>query len=57
MYLVDTNVISEARKREKANRGVRRFFEKARSDEYSLFVSTWESNFSIPLNKTSASAA
>jgi hypothetical protein len=26
VYLIDTNVISEARKREKANRGVRRFF-------------------------------
>src|SRR5207253_8113121 len=26
MYLIDTNVISEARKRAKANRGVRQFF-------------------------------
>jgi toxin FitB len=39
MYLIDTNVISEARKREKANRGVRRFFDKARSDDEPLFVS------------------
>ena len=39
MYLIDTNVISEARKREKANGGVRRFFAKVRSDGDALFVS------------------
>ncbi|HSK28631.1 MAG TPA: type II toxin-antitoxin system VapC family toxin [Candidatus Limnocylindria bacterium] len=39
MYLIDTNVISEARKREKANRGVRRFFDKARTHDDPLFVS------------------
>lgn len=39
MYLIDTNVISEARKRAKANRGVRRFFDKVRIHEEPLFVS------------------
>jgi predicted nucleic acid-binding protein len=39
MYLIDTHVISGARKREKANRGVMRFFDKTRSDGDSLFVS------------------
>ena len=39
MYLIDTNVISEARKREKANRGVRRFFDKVRIHDEPLFVS------------------
>ena len=35
----DTNVISEARKRNKANRGVRRFFDKVRTHDEPLFVS------------------
>jgi predicted nucleic acid-binding protein len=39
MYLVDTNVISEARKRSKGNRGVRAFFEQAIEDETTLFIS------------------
>ena len=39
MYLIDTNVISEARKRQKANRGVRRFFDKVRIHDEPLFVS------------------
>ncbi|MGB7933246.1 MAG: type II toxin-antitoxin system VapC family toxin [Gammaproteobacteria bacterium] len=39
MYLVDTNVISEARKRSKGNRGVRAFFEQAIVDETPLFIS------------------
>jgi predicted nucleic acid-binding protein len=39
VYLVDTNVISEARKRNKANPGVRRFFDKARIHDEPLFVS------------------
>ncbi len=39
MYLIDTNVISELRKREKANRGVRQFFEKAIEQEQRLFIS------------------
>jgi predicted nucleic acid-binding protein len=39
MYLVDTNVISEARKRSKGNRGVRAFFEQAIEDETPLFIS------------------
>jgi toxin FitB len=39
MYLVDTNVISEARKRSKGNRGVRSFFEQAIEDETPLFIS------------------
>jgi predicted nucleic acid-binding protein len=39
VYLIDTNVISEARKRNKANRGVRRFFDKVRTHDEPLFVS------------------
>ncbi len=39
MYLVDTNVISEIRKRSKANKGVRAFFKQAIDDETPLFIS------------------
>jgi len=39
MYLVDTNVISEARKKSKANTGVRAFFKQAIEDETRLFIS------------------
>ena len=39
MYLVDTNVISEARKRSKANKGVRAFFKQAVRDETRVFIS------------------
>lgn len=39
MYLIDTNVISEARKRDKANPGVFGFFERAQADGDSLYVS------------------
>ncbi len=39
MYLVDTNVISEARKRSKANKGVRNFFKQVIREEASLFIS------------------
>jgi len=39
MYLIDTNVVSEARKRDRANRGVIRFFEKAQGDGDALYVS------------------
>ncbi len=39
MYLIDTNVISELRKKDKANAGVRAFFYKAQQQEYLLFVS------------------
>ena len=39
MYLIDTNVISEARKRDKAHRGVRRFFVKVRLHDEPLFIS------------------
>lgn len=39
MYLIDTDVISEARKDEKANRGVREFFEDAERDEASIYLS------------------
>ncbi len=40
MYLVDTNVISEARKGQKANPGVRRFFETTDSAALYLAVQT-----------------
>jgi len=39
MYLVDTNVISEVRKKSKANKGVQAFFKQAIKDETRLFMS------------------
>lgn len=39
VYLVDTNVISEARKKSKANQGVRAFFKQAIENETPLFLS------------------
>ncbi|MEW8024868.1 MAG: type II toxin-antitoxin system VapC family toxin [Candidatus Thiodiazotropha sp.] len=39
MYLVDTNIISEVRKRSKANKGVRAFFKQAIADETPMFIS------------------
>jgi len=39
MYLIDTNVISEARKKARANTGVRRFFKQAVEDESRVFIS------------------
>jgi toxin FitB len=40
MYLVDTNVISEARKGSKANPGVREFFQNTDADEIYLSAQT-----------------
>ena len=39
MYLIDTNVISEIRKRSKANKGVRDFFKQVTKEETRLFIS------------------
>ena len=39
MYLIDTNVISEIRKKSKANKGVRAFFKQAIDDETQIFIS------------------
>jgi predicted nucleic acid-binding protein len=39
MYLVDTNVISEVRKKSKANKGVRAFFKQTIEDEIPMFIS------------------
>ncbi len=39
MYLIDTNVISEARKRAKANRGVRLFFHRVAREGIPVFIS------------------
>ena len=39
MYLIDTNVISELRKKAKADIGVRRFFKQAIKDQSRLFLS------------------
>ncbi|MEJ2612360.1 MAG: type II toxin-antitoxin system VapC family toxin [Candidatus Thiodiazotropha sp.] len=39
MYLVDTNVISEARKGSKANKGVQAFFKQVIEDEAQIFIS------------------
>lgn len=40
MYLVDTNVISEARKEAKANHGVRNFFQQTNADDIYLSAQT-----------------
>ena len=40
MYLVDTNVISEARKGAKANSGVKKFFQETDADELYLSAQT-----------------
>jgi len=39
MYLIDTNVISEVRKKTKANTGVKKFFKNASSDNSRLYLS------------------
>src|SRR5215467_4015189 len=39
MYLIDTNVISEARKHAKANRGVRQFFRRVIEERTPVFLS------------------
>ncbi|GAB7536014.1 PIN domain-containing protein [Burkholderia sp. 3C] len=39
MYLVDTNVISEVRKRDRADKGVMAFFRKAAQDDVDLYLS------------------
>jgi len=39
MYLLDTNVVSELRKKNKANNGVKIFFSKVTQEEASLYVS------------------
>jgi len=39
MYLVDTDVISEARKTNRSNPGVRAFFERAREEATELYLS------------------
>ena len=39
MYLVDTNVISEVRKKSAANKGVRAFFRQTIGDDTPLFIS------------------
>jgi len=39
MYLIDTNVISEIRKRSKANKGVRDFFKQVAKEEAQVFIS------------------
>lgn len=39
MYLVDTNVIDEVRKRDRADKGVMAFFRKAAQDDADLYLS------------------
>lgn len=39
MYLIDTDVISEARKRGKANKGVVKFFRQVAKDDVALYLS------------------
>jgi predicted nucleic acid-binding protein len=40
MYLIDTNIISEIRKGEKANQGVRHFFDTAIQNNTQLYISS-----------------
>ena len=39
MYLIDTNVVSEARKKDKANAGVTAFFSRVAAEEAALYLS------------------
>jgi predicted nucleic acid-binding protein len=39
MYLIDTNVISEVRKRSKANKGVREFFKQVIAEQSRVYIS------------------
>ena len=39
VYLLDTHVLSEIRKRQKANKGVRKFFERVIEDDEQVYVS------------------
>lgn len=39
MYLIDTNVLSEIRKKDNANYGVKEFFRRAVEQDISLFIS------------------
>ena len=39
MYLIDTNVISEARKKDKADPGVRRFFTQVEAEDTPIYLS------------------
>ena len=39
MYLIDTNIISEARKKDKADLGVRRFFARVMAEEVPIYLS------------------
>ena len=57
MYLIDTNVVSEARKRTKANRGVISFFESVDASNEPLFfpLSQWV-NCAVASNSFAAAA-
>jgi len=39
MYLIDTNIVSEIRKRERANKGVRAFFRRAAKEGNHMYLS------------------
>ena len=39
MYLIDTNVVSELRKQDKANAGVKAFFQQVKAQELPVFIS------------------
>ena len=39
MYLIDTDVVSETRKRDRANRGVKVFFRAAQADGTPIYIS------------------
>jgi toxin FitB len=39
MYLIDTNVISEIRKKNKANKGVQGFFERVKAETLDIYLS------------------
>jgi len=39
MYLIDTNVVSELRKKQKINSGVKKFFKEVQNEGHSVFIS------------------
>ena len=39
MYLIDTNIVSETRKRSKANKGVQAFFKRVTEDQAKMYIS------------------
>ena len=56
MYLIDTNVVSETRKKERANPGVLRFFDRIAASGEPIFVSFPSENFVVASNSSAIAA-